>query len=163
VILVFRATLSRCYPVMCAPLSLLVKFNTKLGFYLVSLGTEYALYFALRETISNQATICTGILLVCLHPIHCFRRSEASNSEWEAYTVHQASSTLKHVKRSLTLPWIPYVGVLGMPGKTAFYGYKAFADAKKVSVCFLSAYRSLNTTFQGETIFVSSAAGAVGS
>jgi NADPH-dependent curcumin reductase CurA len=38
-----------------------------------------------------------------------------------------------------------WVGAAGMPGKTAFYGWKAIAKAKK-----------------GESVFVSSAYGAVG-
>jgi len=43
-------------------------------------------------------------------------------------------------------PWRQYVGVLGMPGQTAYVAYKAFAQAKA-----------------GETIYVSTGAGAVGS
>ncbi|KAF8908736.1 NAD-P-binding protein [Mucidula mucida] len=45
-----------------------------------------------------------------------------------------------------TLPWSVYVGVAGMPGETAYFGYKEYAHAKK-----------------GDTIFVSTGAGAVGS
>ncbi len=45
-----------------------------------------------------------------------------------------------------TLPWSVYVGAAGMPGETAYFGYKEYAHAKK-----------------GDTIFVSTGAGAVGS
>ncbi|KZV70101.1 NAD-P-binding protein [Peniophora sp. CONT] len=44
------------------------------------------------------------------------------------------------------LPWSVYLGVLGMPGQTAYFGWKAFSKAQT-----------------GETVFVSTAAGAVGS
>ncbi|VDB99986.1 unnamed protein product [Peniophora sp. CBMAI 1063] len=44
------------------------------------------------------------------------------------------------------LPWTLYVGVLGMPGQTAYLGWKGYSKAKP-----------------GEVAFVSTAAGAVGS
>lgn len=44
------------------------------------------------------------------------------------------------------IPWSAYVGVAGMPGQTGWYGWKEIAHAKK-----------------GETIYVSTAAGPVGS
>ena len=44
------------------------------------------------------------------------------------------------------LPWSAYIGVAGMPGRTAYFGYKEFSKAKK-----------------SETIFISTGAGAVGS
>ncbi|KIY64464.1 NAD(P)-binding protein [Cylindrobasidium torrendii FP15055 ss-10] len=44
------------------------------------------------------------------------------------------------------LPWSVYVGAAGMPGMTAYFGYHEYAEAKR-----------------GQTIFVSSGAGAVGS
>ncbi|KAF8905369.1 hypothetical protein CPB85DRAFT_1376801 [Mucidula mucida] len=50
------------------------------------------------------------------------------------------------IKTAEALPWTAYVGAAGMPGRTAFFGYKEFAKAKK-----------------GDTIFVSTGAGAVGS
>ncbi|KAF9026631.1 alcohol dehydrogenase [Hymenopellis radicata] len=50
------------------------------------------------------------------------------------------------IKTAEALPWTAYVGAAGMPGRTAFFGYKEFAKAKK-----------------GDTIFVTTGAGAVGS
>lgn len=47
---------------------------------------------------------------------------------------------------NIGLPWSVYTGVLGMPGQTAYFGWKAYSKAKA-----------------GETAFVSTAAGAVGS
>ncbi|KAK0462862.1 uncharacterized protein EV420DRAFT_1521346 [Desarmillaria tabescens] len=49
-------------------------------------------------------------------------------------------------KTEESIPWSAYVGVLGMPGKTAFYAWREYSKAKK-----------------GEVAFVSSGAGAVGS
>ncbi|KAM5534492.1 hypothetical protein V8D89_011824 [Ganoderma adspersum] len=43
------------------------------------------------------------------------------------------------------LPWSAYVGVAGMPGQTAYYAWKEFAEAKK-----------------GDTVFVTTGAGVVG-
>ncbi|VDB99984.1 unnamed protein product [Peniophora sp. CBMAI 1063] len=51
-----------------------------------------------------------------------------------------------HKLENIGLPWSVYTGVLGMPGQTAYYGWKAYSKAKA-----------------GETAFVSTAAGAVGS
>ncbi|KAJ7105694.1 hypothetical protein C8R44DRAFT_987631 [Mycena epipterygia] len=52
-----------------------------------------------------------------------------------------------HISEKLPeLPWTAYVGAAGMPGKTAYMGWKEFSDAKP-----------------GEIAFVSGGAGAVGS
>jgi len=69
---------------------------------------------------------------------------------WEEYTRVPASlaSTFKvfnHIKNS-GLPMSHYVGVLGMPGMTAYIGMYKYAQPIK----------------KGETLFVSAAAGAVG-
>lgn len=50
------------------------------------------------------------------------------------------------IENKENLPVQNYIGVLGMPGQTAVYGWKEYAQAKK-----------------GETAFVTSASGAVGS
>lgn len=44
------------------------------------------------------------------------------------------------------LPWSAFIGVLGMPGQTAFFGWSEYSKARK-----------------GETVFVSTGAGPVGS
>ncbi|KAG9040847.1 hypothetical protein FS837_013039 [Tulasnella sp. UAMH 9824] len=58
----------------------------------------------------------------------------------------EATEPLRVVKNEAGLPWTAYLGVLGLAGETAWVGYKAHAEAKK-----------------GETIYVSTGAGAVGS
>ncbi|KIK63107.1 hypothetical protein GYMLUDRAFT_41420 [Collybiopsis luxurians FD-317 M1] len=50
------------------------------------------------------------------------------------------------VRPEPSLPWSVYIGAAGMPGQTAYYGWKAYSKAKA-----------------GETVFVSTAAGPVGS
>ncbi|KAF4617604.1 hypothetical protein D9613_006281 [Agrocybe pediades] len=57
-----------------------------------------------------------------------------------------ASSGLQVIKDNHGLPWSTFIGVLGMPGKTAFMAWKEYSQAKK-----------------GETVFVSTGAGPVGS
>ncbi|KAM5544840.1 hypothetical protein V8D89_001738 [Ganoderma adspersum] len=48
-------------------------------------------------------------------------------------------STIRLVENSAHLPWSLYVGVLGMPGQTAYYGWSEFARPKKGDVVFVSA------------------------
>ncbi|KAK7047624.1 hypothetical protein VNI00_006392 [Paramarasmius palmivorus] len=55
-------------------------------------------------------------------------------------------ATLNKIENKENLPWSVYIGLGGMPGKTAYYGWKEFAHAKK-----------------GEVVFVSTGAGPVGS
>ncbi|VDB99985.1 unnamed protein product [Peniophora sp. CBMAI 1063] len=47
---------------------------------------------------------------------------------------------------NISVPWSVYTGVLGMPGQTAYWGWKVYSKAKS-----------------GDTVFISTAAGAVGS
>jgi NADPH-dependent curcumin reductase CurA len=39
------------------------------------------------------------------------------------------------------LPWTVYVGAAGMPGKTAYMGWKEFSHAKKVGASISAACR----------------------
>ncbi|KAI0056019.1 alcohol dehydrogenase [Artomyces pyxidatus] len=64
----------------------------------------------------------------------------------EQYWVGTDPSQFSVVKNDLNLPWSVYVGVMGMPGQTAYVGWREFSHAKK-----------------GETVFITTAAGAVGS
>ncbi|KAK7029595.1 hypothetical protein VNI00_014472 [Paramarasmius palmivorus] len=50
------------------------------------------------------------------------------------------------IENKENLPWSVYLGLAGMPGKTAYYGWREFSSAKK-----------------GEVVFVSTGAGPVGS
>lgn len=64
---------------------------------------------------------------------------------FQEYFVRSDPSTYKVLKDE-GVPWSVYLGAAGMPGLTAYTGWKEFSHAK-----------------QGETIFISTAAGPVGS
>ncbi|KAG8903229.1 hypothetical protein FRC01_009286, partial [Tulasnella sp. 417] len=72
---------------------------------------------------------------------------EARGYPFAHYAVlSEAGGSVKVLKNDADLPWTAYLGVLGLAGETAWVGYKAHAEAKK-----------------GETIYISTGAGAVGS
>ncbi|KJA24392.1 hypothetical protein HYPSUDRAFT_1077039 [Hypholoma sublateritium FD-334 SS-4] len=62
------------------------------------------------------------------------------------YTIQKDLSMLQVFENPNNLSWSTFLGVLGMPGKTAFMAWKEYSSAKK-----------------GETVFVSTGAGPVGS
>ncbi|KDR83259.1 hypothetical protein GALMADRAFT_239127 [Galerina marginata CBS 339.88] len=66
--------------------------------------------------------------------------------EHRHYVIKNDLEGLEVIKNPYNLPWSTFLGVLGMPGKTAYMGWKEFSSAKK-----------------GETVFVSTGAGPVGS
>ncbi|KAG8924244.1 hypothetical protein FRC00_005318 [Tulasnella sp. 408] len=63
-----------------------------------------------------------------------------------SYLLSEAVGSVRVLKNNAGLPWTAYLGVLGLAGETAWVGYKAYAEAKK-----------------GETVYVSTGAGTVGS
>ncbi|KAF8530097.1 NAD-P-binding protein [Hysterangium stoloniferum] len=65
---------------------------------------------------------------------------------YQAYIVLPSASGLRVLENKEKLPWSVYVGTAGMPGQTAFLGWKEFSKAQK-----------------GETVFVTTAGGPVGS
>ncbi|KAJ3544722.1 hypothetical protein NMY22_g2672 [Coprinellus aureogranulatus] len=64
----------------------------------------------------------------------------------QAYTVYPHKAGLIVLDNKENLPWSYYVGVCGMPGKTAYHAWHEYSQAKK-----------------GETVFVTAGAGPVGS
>jgi len=62
------------------------------------------------------------------------------------YFIRQKLDGLEKLDNPNNLPWSYFLGVLGMPGKTAFHAWNEFSHAKA-----------------GETVFVSAGAGPVGS
>ncbi|KAK0231950.1 hypothetical protein EDD85DRAFT_849396 [Armillaria nabsnona] len=69
-----------------------------------------------------------------------------SFQQYSVITDLKLSRVMVITKTEDSIPWSAYVGVLGMPARTAFYAWKEYSKAKK-----------------GEVAFVSSGAGAVGS
>ncbi|KAH9479936.1 Zinc-type alcohol dehydrogenase-like protein PB24D3.08c [Psilocybe cubensis] len=66
--------------------------------------------------------------------------------EHQHYSIRKDLSGLEKIQNPDKLPWSAYIGVLGMPGKTAYMAWKEYSHAKK-----------------GEVAFVSTGAGPVGS
>ncbi|KAF7965960.1 hypothetical protein HWV62_39162 [Athelia sp. TMB] len=65
---------------------------------------------------------------------------------FQQYIVSNNVDNYRILENKEGLPWSAYVGAAGMPGKTAWFAWKEWADSKK-----------------GETVFVSGGAGPVGS
>lgn len=73
---------------------------------------------------------------------------------------------MRLIQNPYNLPWSNYVGVLGMPGQTAYFAWKEHAHPVKVSSSPLQVFLTSGAESdvgQGETIFVSAGAGPVGS
>ncbi|KAG6901822.1 hypothetical protein C0995_007529 [Termitomyces sp. Mi166 len=64
----------------------------------------------------------------------------------EEYSIYKDLEGLTIIMNEYNLPWSAYVGVTGMPGKTAFMAWKEYSRAKK-----------------GETAFITAGGGPVGS
>jgi hypothetical protein len=104
---------------------------------------SYAVSFTLGEPVNNYGV---GVVI----------RSEFSGVRagdhvygflpFQQYVIQNNLDRLKILENPHNLPWLTFVGVLGMPGQTAYMGWKEYAQAKK-----------------GEIAFVSGGAGAVGS
>lgn len=62
------------------------------------------------------------------------------------YSIRKDLSGLRVIDNKLKLPWSAFIGVAGMPGKTAYMAWKEYSKAKK-----------------GETVFVTTGGGPVGS
>jgi hypothetical protein len=65
---------------------------------------------------------------------------------FQEYSLLRNTESLIKVHNEYNLPWSVFLGIAGLPGKTAYFGWKEHSRAKK-----------------GEVAFVSSGAGAVGS
>ncbi|KAJ6506916.1 alcohol dehydrogenase [Mycena sanguinolenta] len=64
----------------------------------------------------------------------------------QEYNIFPNLQGLIFLEKNPKLPWTVFVGAAGMPGQTAYYGWKEFSHAKK-----------------GETAFITTGAGPVGS
>ncbi|KAJ7093537.1 alcohol dehydrogenase [Mycena epipterygia] len=64
----------------------------------------------------------------------------------QEYSILPNATGLTFLEKDPKLPWTVYVGAAGMPGQTAYMGWKEYSHAKK-----------------GETVFVTTGAGPVGS
>ncbi|KAJ7265809.1 hypothetical protein C8J57DRAFT_1470151 [Mycena rebaudengoi] len=82
----------------------------------------------------------------------------------QEYFVLADMSGFIFLEKNPALPWTVFVGAAGMPGKTAYAGWKEFSRAKKVSYPLLTLHISEDVinVLQGETAFVTTGAGPVG-
>ena len=58
--------------------------------------------------------------------------------DFQEYNVLTDPTKWNLVKNDLNLPWDAFLGVLGMPGHTAYSGWKEFAHSKKGDIVFVS-------------------------
>ncbi|OBZ78385.1 Zinc-type alcohol dehydrogenase-like protein PB24D3.08c [Grifola frondosa] len=58
---------------------------------------------------------------------------------FQQYYVGKAATAFRILKNEVNLPWSAYVGVCGMPGQTAYHGWKEFAHPEKGDVAFVTA------------------------
>jgi len=65
---------------------------------------------------------------------------------FQEYSIHHDTAPLRKIHNEYNLPLSVFVGILGMSGQTAYFGWKEYSRAKK-----------------GEVVFVTSGAGGVGS
>ncbi|KAI0040439.1 NAD(P)-binding protein [Auriscalpium vulgare] len=72
------------------------------------------------------------------------------NFPFQEYFVRKDDAKLELVIENHGLDWSAHVGTLGMPGRTAYYGWREYANPTKASL-------------SGETIFVTTGAGPIGS
>ena len=66
-------------------------------------------------------------------------------TEYQEYNIRDSlkgpvpgATLINKIENKENLPWSVYIGLGGMPGKTAYYGWKEFAHAKKGEVVFVS-------------------------
>ncbi|KAJ7119361.1 hypothetical protein C8R43DRAFT_1035354 [Mycena crocata] len=58
---------------------------------------------------------------------------------FQEYAVVPELGVLQVIEKHPNLPWTAYVGAAGMPGKTAFMGWKVYSEAKAGEVAFVTA------------------------
>ncbi|KAJ6490835.1 NAD-P-binding protein [Mycena sanguinolenta] len=99
--------------------------------------------FTLNESIANYGV---GIVLRSENSEVAVGKYVYGVIPIQEYSILPNSQGLTFLEKNPRLPWTVFTGAAGMPGQTAYYGWKEFSHAQK-----------------GEVAFVSSGAGPVGS
>ncbi|KDQ07301.1 hypothetical protein BOTBODRAFT_120227 [Botryobasidium botryosum FD-172 SS1] len=104
---------------------------------------SYAPAFTLGEPIESR-----GVSVVLRSETEHFKEGDyvVGMIPWASYNVFPSHAKLIAINNENRLPWSYYIGLLGMPGQTAYYGLNKIVNIK-----------------EGEKLFVSAASGAVGS
>ena len=71
-----------------------------------------------------------------IHPLNNGNINIILYQEHEEYHVYKKSEvgSFKILDNKYKLPWSVFVGAAGMPGKTAYYAWNLFANAKRVGL-----------------------------
>ncbi|KAF9040089.1 alcohol dehydrogenase [Panaeolus papilionaceus] len=105
---------------------------------------SYASAFPLGQPLTGYAV---GVVVRSENPeVEVGEHLHGFNFDHQEYFIRKEKGDLETIENPHKLPWSTFVGVLGMPGKTAFYAWNEYSNAKS-----------------GETVFVSGGAGPVGS
>ncbi|OBZ77792.1 Zinc-type alcohol dehydrogenase-like protein PB24D3.08c [Grifola frondosa] len=92
--------------------------------------------FTLGEPMSNY-----GVGVILRSESQAFKHGDHLYGQFpfQQYYVGKTATEFQILKNEVNLPWSAYVGVCGMPGQTAYHGWKEFAHPKKGDVVFVTA------------------------
>ncbi|KAF8119780.1 hypothetical protein EV363DRAFT_1195283, partial [Boletus edulis] len=99
-------------------------------------------------SLQHPTIECFGIGVVLRSEKPAFQVGDHLHGSYpfQEYSVLRQTESFTKIHNEYNLPWSAFVGIAGLPGKTAYFGWKEHSRAKK-----------------GEVAFVTSGAGAVGS
>ncbi|KAF9266005.1 NAD(P)-binding protein [Marasmius fiardii PR-910] len=98
--------------------------------------------YTLGEPMTGR---CIGVVLRSEHENYAPGDHIMGIVNFEEYTIPSDPTSLRKIIREPGLDWPVYLGAAGMPGKSAYYPWKKYAQAKK-----------------GDTVFVTGGGGPVG-
>ncbi|KAN0091111.1 hypothetical protein V8E55_004677 [Tylopilus felleus] len=104
---------------------------------------SYVPPFELGQPLVNYGV---GVVVRSEHPAFSAGDNVYGSFPFEEYSIQTKVGDFSKIENKHNLPWSVFVGAAGMPGQTAYCGWKEYAQAKK-----------------GDVAFVSTGAGAVGS
>ncbi|KAJ6474932.1 alcohol dehydrogenase [Mycena sanguinolenta] len=91
--------------------------------------------FTLGEPIANYGV---GIVLRSENPEVAVGKFVDSGPAVQEYSIFPNSQGLTFLEKNPKLPWTVFVGAAGMPGQTAYYGWKEFSRAQKGETAFVT-------------------------
>ncbi|KAJ6458192.1 alcohol dehydrogenase [Mycena sanguinolenta] len=91
--------------------------------------------FTLGEPIANYGV---GVVLRSENPEVAVGKYVYGPIPVQEYSVFPNSQGLTFLEKNPRLPWTVFVGAAGMPGQTAYYGWKEFSRAQKGETTFVT-------------------------